>query len=322
MDEFELIRQYFTAESPGSGVLVGVGDDGAVMRPEAGRDLVSVIDTLVEGVHYPSDLDATDIGYRAVVVNLSDIAAMAARPRWMTLALTLRDVDQKWLAGFSEGLFAAADEQDVALVGGDTTRGEQTVISVQITGDLDPNLVLTRSGAKPGDSIYVSGTPGDAAAGLKLMQRNIFSAGTGVRLTDKFCHPVARIELAQKIAPFATAAIDVSDGLYADVQKLLRASSLGGQIDIDTLPLSTEIIEQFGVDQARLFALGGGDDYELCFTLAAEDETLLVDDITGGKVRITRIGTVTEGGGLCCRQAGVMFDYDDTGYLHFGELGK
>lgn len=322
MDEFELIRQYFTRASAGSGVRVGVGDDGAVMRPEEGRDLVAVVDTLVEGVHYPENLSATDIGYRAVAVNLSDIAAMAGRPRWMTLALTLRVADRHWLADFSKGLFTAADEHGVSLVGGDTTRGEQTVISVQITGDIDPDLVLTRSGAGPGDLIYVSGSPGDAAAGLHLIEKNSLGSESARKLANKFRHPVARIELAQKIAPLASAAIDVSDGLYADLQKLLLASSMSGQIELNTLPLSAEITAQFDSEAARRFSLGGGDDYELCFTLAAENEALLDDAIRGAGVNVTRIGIVDEGQGLACTNNGIAFDYVDNGYLHFGGSGE
>ena len=318
MDEFEIIRQYFTTAGADSSVRIGIGDDGAVMRPDTGRDLVSVVDTIVEGVHYPTNLAPADIGYRAVAVNLSDIAAMAARPRWMTLALTLREVDRDWLAAFSGGMIAVAAEHGVTLVGGDTTRGEQTVISIQVTGDVDPSLVLARSGANPGDSIYVSGSPGDAAAGLDLIQNASLSSESALKLADKFCHPIARIELAQNIAPLASAAIDISDGLYADLQKLLLASALGGEIEMQALPLSIEMTNQFGLEEARVFALSGGDDYELCFTIPARNEASLAELVLNDELRITRIGSVVENGGLACTDNGTVVDYTDTGFLHFG----
>ena len=166
MDEFELIRRYFDQPTTDDSVRVGVGDDGAVLVPAVGRELVTVIDTLVEGVHFPAKLQADAIGYRAVAVNLSDIAAMGARPRWMTLALTLDEANEKWLEGFASGLYAAAEEHHVSLVGGDTTSGTQKVISIQITGDVDPGMSISRAGASFGDLLFVSGTIGDAAAGL------------------------------------------------------------------------------------------------------------------------------------------------------------
>lgn len=318
MNEFELIQRYFTPTCTDSDVLVGVGDDGAVLRPEAGRDLIFVVDTQVEGVHYPPGLSARDIGYRAVAVNLSDIAAMAGRPRWMTLALTLRQVEPAWLQEFSLGLREAADEFKVSLVGGDTTRGQQTVISIQITGDVMPDAQLTRSGARSGNLIYVSGTPGDAAAGLELLQTNTVSSVATRTLADRFCRPSARVTLAQAIAPLASAAIDISDGLFGDTRKLLRASGVGGQIDVDKLPLSDALLSEFGLERGQRLALGGGDDYELCFTLAAEHEVALNAVALQQGVRVTCIGEVTTGDDLVGLSGGAVFDYSDPGFHHFG----
>ena len=322
MDEFELIRQYFTRTLTDSDVRIGIGDDGALLRPAAGRDLITVVDTLVEGVHYPLNLGAADIAWRAVAVNLSDIAAMGARPRWMTLALTLREADPDWLADFSDGLFAAATEHDVSLVGGDTTRGRQVVVSIQITGDVDPERVLTRSGAKAGERIYISGTLGDAAAGLELLQSGAVSSDTARELVDRFRRPSARIALAQAIAPLASAAIDVSDGLYADTLKLLQASGAGGRIEVDALPLSAALRAEFDAERARQFALAGGDDYELCFTLPAEEEYRLSEIALQQNVRLTRVGIVTEGVGLDCTDNGAPFAYRDAGYRHFDAAEK
>ena len=322
MDEFELIRQYFTRTLTDADVRIGVGDDGAVLRPAAGRDLITVVDTLMEGVHYPANLSARDIAWRAVAVNLSDIAAMAGRPRWMTLALTLKDADREWLEGFSAGLFAAANEHNVSLVGGDTTRGGQVVVSIQITGDADPDRILTRSGANVGDRIYVSGTLGDAAAGLELLQAGTVSSDAAKKLVERFCRPSARVSLAQAIVPLASAAIDVSDGLYADTFKLLQASGAGGRIEVDALPVSAALQAEFDPERARQFVLGGGDDYELCFTLPAAKEFELSEIALQQKVSLTCIGTVTEGGGLACTENGAPVEYRDSGYLHFDEAGK
>ncbi|MGY8796704.1 MAG: thiamine-phosphate kinase, partial [Woeseiales bacterium] len=177
MDEFEIIRRYFVPDSSSEDVVIGIGDDGAVLRPAANRDLVTVIDTLVAGVHFPQKMRPQDIAYRAVAVNVSDIAAMGARPRWMTCAITLTNPSEEWLAGFAEGLRLAAKEYQVELVGGDTTRGSECVVTVQISGDVAKGMALTRSGAQPGDSIFVSGTLGDAACGLSLLQNKLREDG-------------------------------------------------------------------------------------------------------------------------------------------------
>jgi len=322
VDEFELIRRYFTRELIDADVRIGIGDDGAVMRPTTGRDLVAVMDTLVEGVHFPVDLGAADIGWRAVAVNLSDIAAMAATPRWMTLALTLREANPDWLQDFSSGLFAAAEEHSISLVGGDTTRGQQNIISIQICGDVDPDFILTRAGARVRDLICVSGTLGDAAAGLNLLQSNSVMLDADNDLIRRFRRPNARVSLAQTIAPHASAAIDISDGLYGDIQKLLRASDTGGRIELDSIPLSSTLVEQFGLDRAQQFALGGGDDYELCFTLPAGSEALLSEFSQQHTVRISCIGVVTDNHKLICTRQGEPFNYVDQGYHHFGASGS
>jgi len=228
MDEFEIIRHYFERAVSDDSIRVGIGDDGAVLRPDAGRDLVTVIDTLVSEVHFPRTLSPADIGYRSVAVNLSDIAAMAGRPRWMLLALTLSDSDPSWLASFSSGLFAAAEEFDLTLVGGDTTRWQETAISIQITGDVVVDKALTRSGANPGDSIYVTGTPGDASAGLAVLQSGAPRSRDVDYLIKRFARPNARVAIGQEIAEHASAAIDLSDGLFTDIEKLLTASAVSG----------------------------------------------------------------------------------------------
>jgi thiamine-monophosphate kinase len=307
VDEFELIRRYFVRDSDARDVCVGIGDDGAVLRPDPDRDLVTVVDTLVENVHFAADMSPFDIGYRAVAVNLSDIAAMGARPRWMTLALTLREARADWLEDFAAGLDSAAAAHGVTLVGGDTTRGECIVVSVQITGDVAAGSAILRSGARVGDTIFVTGTVGDSAAGRELL-----AAGREQEfLTRRFRHPIARVEFGGKLGGAATAAIDVSDGLYTDLEKLLSASGVGGVIDLECLPISAALRSTFDREAQRRLALSGGDDYELCFTADAAN---LPDS---GELMVTAIGKVRPGAGLECREAGKTVDYTDSGYRHF-----
>ena len=307
VDEFELIQTYFARAGEVAGVSTGIGDDGAVLQPEPGRELIAVIDTLVADVHFPDGTDPFDIAYRAVAVNLSDVAAMGGRPRWMMLALTLPSAKEDWLARFSEGLHTAATEYEVVLVGGDTTFGRSLVVSVQITGDVATGKAIKRNGAKVGDRIYVTGTPGDAAAGLELLL-----AGTPDNyLSARFLRPNPRVDYGQSLIDIATAAIDVSDGLFGDLAKLLRASGVGGVLDLQHLPQSTQMAALFNEDEWRRFALSGGDDYELCFTSSSASVP------AGRGFPVSRIGTVTDGDGLICRLDGELVPFVDSGYRHF-----
>lgn len=307
MDEFELIRRFFSRPADSPAVVAGVGDDGAVLRPTQGRELVTVIDTMVAGTHFPPAMSAGDIGYRAVAVNLSDVAAMGAEPRWMTLALTLVEADADWLAAFADGLYEAAAEWGVALVGGDTTKGDQLVVSVQMSGDLAPGTALYRSGARDGDTIYVTGTVGDAAAGLRLLAEG---ADDHV-LARRFARPTARVGTGMALAGIANAAIDLSDGLVADLSKILEASGVGAELDLQRLPLSKQLVETVGREQALRDAMGGGDDYELCFTLPA---AMLPRAIAAD---VTAIGRISAEPGLLCRDGDTVVPFDDTGYRHF-----
>lgn len=307
MDEFELIDRYFVRPGEARGVITGIGDDGAVLQPDSGRELICVIDTLVERVHFPDNIDAADLGYRAVAVNLSDIAAMGGRPRWMTLALTLTDANEDWIAEFAEGLYESAAEHEVVLIGGDLTRGDNTVVTVQITGDIVAGKAIHRSGAKIGDTIFVSGTVGDAAAGLELL-----SAGRpDAYLSQRLLRPSARVSLGQDLVGVANAAIDISDGLYGDLQKLLTASGVAAEINLESLPISDALSSAFDSNAQRRFALSGGDDYELCFTAP---DAALPDT---GDVCVTAIGKIVAGDSIVCRDAGDIVEYADSGYRHF-----
>jgi thiamine-monophosphate kinase len=305
VDEFGIIRRYFTRDAKQPGVVVGVGDDGALLEPTPGLLQVQVIDTLVEGTHFLSNMDAADVGYRVVAVNLSDIAAMGARPRWMTLALTLWDKDEDWVERFASGLFAAASEHDVALVGGDTTAGDAVVASIHMTGEVEAGKALLRSGARVGDTLYVTGTVGDAAAGLSLIE-----SGQGDDfLSRRFLRPNARVGKGRELAGRAHGAIDLSDGLIGDLRKMLDASGVGAEVEVDRVPLSAALASRFDADAALGFAMTGGDDYELCFTARPEAMAGIED--------ITAIGTIVEGKDLVCRRGGTVVEFDDRGYRHF-----
>ena len=306
MDEFELIRRFFTYHAQDAGVVVGVGDDGAVLAVTPGKQLVEVIDTLVEGVHFPADFSPADIGYRVVAVNASDIAAMGADPRWMTMALTLPKATESWLEAFAEGLYAAAADYDVQLVGGDTTRGDRLVVTIHMTGEVDEGMAILRSGARPGDTVWVTGTLGDAAAGLEGLR----TGNLDRELLSRFARPAARVGYSRTLIGVANAAIDISDGLLADLQKLLSASGVGAEIDIDALPLSDALVANFDADQCRNLAMHGGDDYELCFTTAG-------DAPDGGPMPVTAIGRITESPGLVARHHGEIVQVSGPGYRHF-----
>jgi thiamine-monophosphate kinase len=316
VDEFEIIRRYFERDTSPPSVVTGIGDDGAVLRPTPDRDLLVVVDTLVADVHFPRTLAAEDIGFRSVAVNLSDIAAMGGRPLWMTLAITMTESDPLWLDGFARGLFLAADQYQVALVGGDTTAGIDTVISVQVTGDIEPGTAMTRSGALAGDKIYVTGFAGDAAAGLAFLQSGEQKGNDVEYLVQRFCRPDARVEFGQAIRMHATAAIDLSDGLFTDIEKLLVASEVSGTVELRAVPVSAQLRGLMQEDDAMRFALGGGDDYELCFTSSVAEDVLqkIARDCN---VELSQVGEVAAGAGLNCTNDGAPFEYHHEGYKHF-----
>jgi thiamine-monophosphate kinase len=230
--------------------------------------------------------------------------------------LTLANSEPSWLEEFSRGLFEAADEHGLSLVGGDTTRGRDTVVSIQIIADVEPGKALTRDGARPGDAIFVTGTVGDAAAGLSILQSGAPRSDDTDFLIRRFARPDARVGAGAAISGVAHAAIDLSDGLFADLGKLLAASGVSGAIEVADLPLSSSIAGLLGEEDAIRFALGGGDDYELCFTAGIPDAELAEIAARTG-VRLTRIGKVEAGEGLQCTRNGGDIHYRDAGYRHF-----
>lgn len=310
MSEFDIIAKYFARHERRDDVLLGIGDDAAVLAVPANRRLVVAMDTIVAGVHFPQDTAANDIGYRALAVNLSDLAAMGAQPAWMTLSLSAPAADAAWLEGFSRGLFELADRHQVALVGGDTVKGP-LVVTVQIAGTVEIDRWLTRAGARCGDLLFVSGTPGDAAAGLAVLQRNLPATSATRQLRQRFLRPEPRVSLGRTLRSIATAAMDVSDGLLTDLDKLTAASGCGARIDVDRLPLSQALLESFGRDAGIDYALAGGDDYELLFTVAPDRVRDLPSD-----AHCTQIGVMT-GREVQCWRDGKLFAPLRRGYDHF-----
>jgi thiamine-monophosphate kinase len=316
--EFALIERYFRGcGAERADVTLGIGDDAALLRVPGGCELVAATDTLVAGVHFPPDSPPESIGHRALAVNLSDLAAMGARPAWALLALTLPQAEEVWLEGFATGLGELARTHEVALVGGDTTRGP-LCISVQLLGFVPTGAALTRSGARAGDVLFVSGTCGDAAAGLALEQRRL-NAPAEARswLRGRFLFPTARVALGEQLRGFASACIDVSDGLLGDAAKLASASHVGAELAWNELPVSGPLAALVGERRARELALTGGDDYELCFAVPPHNIARLLMQLPPQQWGYTRIGALRAAPGAVVVRDGTVMEFSHSGYRHF-----
>lgn len=319
MPEFDLIDA-IRARAAGArdDVVLGIGDDAALLDVPAGWQLVACTDTLVEGVHFLRGTAPADLGWKALAVNLSDLAAMGAEPAWALLALTLPDADAAFVEGFAEGFAGLARAHRVALVGGDTTQGP-LAMTVTALGMVPANRVLTRSGANVGDAIFVTGTLGDAAAALQRLR----GRGTqGVERDDPLSlhmhRPEPRIAAGIALRGIASACIDVSDGLLADLGHLCTASGVGAEIHADALPLSPALLAAFDVAACRGFALAGGDDYELCFTVQAGRADEIEGLFAGSGLHATRIGRIVAGSGVRVLDAqGNPIDTSHAGWEHF-----
>ncbi len=322
MNEFALIDRYFRHATRDAAVRLGIGDDGAVVSPAPGCELVLSVDMLVEGRHFLPDAAPAALGHKVLAVNLSDMAAMGAKPRWALLAGALPDADERWLAQFSRGLFALADRFDVALVGGDTTRGPRN-FCLTIAGEVPAGTALTRAGAKVGDEVHVSGELGDAALALAALQHRLtLDAEPMRRARARLETPEPRVELGQRLRGVATSAIDISDGLTGDLAHVLARSGVGATIELAAIPRSPATASLLagphrGAGLAILLA--GGDDYELCFTAppAARDALARISKDLG--VPLTRIGTVTTGEELVVRdEDGERLTTLPRAFDHFG----
>ena len=321
VSEFSLIDRYFAAHDlRRPDVALSIGDDCALLVPPADQQLVVTMDTLVAGVHFFADTDPEGLGHKTLAVNLSDLAAMGATPAWATLALTLPRVDEDWLERFCRGLFALADRYGVQLVGGDTTHGPTTVITLQAHGFVPPGLALRRDGAKPGDEIYVTGMPGDAGLALAAaFGKAAVAPEHRNSVRQQLDRPEPRLAEGMALRGVASAAIDISDGLAQDLGHILERSGVGARLEVDRLPLSPALTASLTRDAALVTALASGDDYELCFTVPLERIAQLESVAADWECRCSRIGVIAAEPGLrLVRAEGSAFRLDWSGYDHFG----
>ncbi|MEJ0039042.1 MAG: thiamine-phosphate kinase [Gammaproteobacteria bacterium] len=324
LGEFELIDRFFrNCGAQRADVALGIGDDAALLESPPDMQLVAAIDTMVLGNHFLAHFPPESIGHRALAVNLSDLAAMGAKPAWALLALTLTKAEPAWLEGFARGFSALARKHDVALVGGDTTSGP-LCISVQLLGHAPRPPQMLRSGGKAGDIVFVSGTPGDSTAGLAFeLGKFEVNPHAGVTeevaayLRQRFHFPTPRVELGQRLRDYASACIDVSDGLLGDAGKLAYASRCGVRLAWEQLPASSPLVAVAGETRAREMALTGGEDYELCFTVPAENVERMTRDLPPSLWGYTAIGVLGESPGAVVTRGGTVMDFSHSGFDHF-----
>jgi thiamine-monophosphate kinase len=314
--EFDLIARYFTR--PARRAVLGVGDDAALIEVSPGKQLAVTTDTLVAGTHFFLDTEARPLGHKALAVNLSDLAAMGAHPRYALLALTLPKADEGWLAEFAEGFFRLAESFDVELIGGDTTRGPLS-ITVTALGETSPGRALTRGGARAGDEVWVSGVLGSAALAVLHLKGELRLKGPDLaRCLARLHTPTPRVALGEALVGVASAAIDVSDGLVADLGHICERSGVGAQIDLPAVPCSPEVSALKNVPLVRGAMLAGGDDYELVFTAPASAEREIVAISGRVGVAATRVGRIVGGAGVQVRDAsGKAIALAREGFDHF-----
>ena len=320
MDEFALIDTYFkslgdVAGSTSPNVVLGIGDDCALLAGRAGYELAVTADTLVSGVHFLEDVHPVDLGYKALAVNLSDLAAMGADPAWFTLCLTLPDQDENWIRGFTQGMAILAHEYQVPLVGGDTTKGPLTV-TVQVAGWVPAGRALRRSAAMVGDILYVTGELGWPGLGLDhLQQRQKLCGKHQLYALDRLLRPQPQVRLGQALRDYLHACIDISDGLTADLNHILRASNKGAELNIESLPVAEPLQHLAATDrEALLAALNFGDEYQLLFTAPPEDHAAVVAAAAGVGGEVYAVGHIT-GSGVLTDERGAPITA--KGYSHF-----
>ena len=312
--EFDLIARIRARVATRADVVLGIGDDAALLAPPPGRQLVVTADTLNDGVHFPHGTSPADVGWKALAVNLSDLASMGAEPAWCTLSLSLPQSDPAWIEGFLDGFLDLAGQHDIALVGGDTTRGPLS-IAVTAMGLVEPGRALRRDGARVGDEVWVTGTLGDAAGGLALLDREPVPA-----LRARLDRPTPRVAAGRALAGIATACVDVSDGLLADLGHVCARSHVAARIDVDALPASAALMEVIGEADRIALQASGGDDYELCFTAPADAGADIGAVSAQLGLRITRIGRIVAGEGVHPVDAKSQpWSSPRRGYDHFAE---
>ena len=318
VSESQLIERYFRElGARREDVVLGIGDDAALLHVPAGSELALTTDALIEGVHFLPGAAPRALGHRVLAVNLSDVAAMGAAPCWALLSLNLPSADEDWLGEFAAGFAALARAHAVALVGGNLSRGALS-ITLQLAGLVPAGEALRRGGARAGDDLYLSGSVGDAACGLKILRGDAAATPADAAwLQQRFEYPAPRVALGQALRGIASACIDVSDGVYIDATRLLAASGCGATLEIERLPLSPALQRTLG-DQAWRSALTGGEDYELCFAAAKAEAGALGALAARTGQAVTRIGTLHAGAGLTLMAAGAVMQFSASGFDHFG----
>jgi thiamine-monophosphate kinase len=315
--EFSLIRRHFTRPAPNA--VLGIGDDAALLAPTPGMELAVSTDMLVAGTHFLPDTDARKLGWKTLAVNLSDLAAMGALPRWALLSIALPQTDETWLAAFADGLFKCADNFNVELVGGDTTRGPLSM-SITVLGEVPSGMALRRDAARPGDDVWVSGPLGGAALGLADLQRRVRLDETDALHCRRALEtPQPRVALGLALRGVVHAAIDISDGLLADLGHILERSGLGAEIRFDALPPHPALSPFLDQPMGRDCLLSGGDDYELCFTAAAARQSEILTIGRRLNLDLSRIGCINDGSGALSLldAAGQPMSMERIGYDHF-----
>jgi len=318
MKEFELIKHFFTEQSVNrKDVLVGIGDDCAVIATTEKQNIVVTTDTLVAGVHFPLNTSPRAIGHKAVAVNLSDIAAMGAKPSWLSLAVTLPKVENDWLTEFCSGVFELCEYYNVQLIGGDTTQGPLS-ITITAQGLTPEGKYLSRSGAKAGDWLYVTGNIGDAALALQHITNEITLESRFVEpIMAKLDYPKPRVLAGQALREYASSAIDVSDGLIADLGHICIASNVGANIVLDSLPLSDILRDALLTEDAFKLALTGGDDYELLFTVSEDNKVGMETALANTGTAVTCIGQINASQTISTTLNNKPVAIHNAGFEHF-----
>lgn len=320
LSEFDLIERFFTRQRPSrADVSLGIGDDCALLQVPAGYELALTVDTLIEGRHFPVGTAPEAVGHKAMAVSLSDLAAMGATPAWATLSLSLPEADENWLSAFARGLFELADQFSVELVGGDTVRGP-LCITLQLHGFVPVGAALRRRGAQVGDLIYVTGSLGDAGQGLHIIQQGLpDTTDDAAYLIQRLNTPAPRVLEGMALRRRAHAAIDISDGLMADLGHILKKSAVGAELDLEQLPISAPLKRQTpDVLQQWRLALGAGDDYELCFTVPPE-QAETVEQSLAPLSSCTCVGVISAQSGLRLYHEGQAFELGQLGFDHFAQ---
>lgn len=318
--EFDVIKKYFSFPSSRDDIVISGGDDCAAVSVPAGKELLITTDTLISGVHFPATTSAEDIAYKSLMVNLSDLAAMGATPAWLTLAITLPDIEEQWLSAFSQQFSAVLAEYNISLIGGDTTRGPLS-ITIQAMGLCDQEKILRRDKAKSGDKIFVTGNLGDAAIGLRAVLDHNDDAKL-LACVDRLNRPEARVRFAEELSRCSKCAIDISDGLAADLGHILSASRCGADIKLSDIPLSSAARYYFDRYHKSLIdwsmVLTQGDDYELCFTVDSEDELAVRELADKYQLNVSCVGEITDTKKLNLFTAeNELVSFSNTGFKHF-----